>query len=251
MTAVIDTLVNDDISQIKKPFPEVGDFHSSNAIAFFGRDKAYSVYKEDKIKFKEEIRGVAKIKGLALCYGLSYKGLMDVTNNDEAKARELYDNFFNNLPNVKANMEKLIKNTSKDLYLTNLFGRRLYVKGWANKDDWKAKASARNNTLNFGIQSLGADSAKLDLYKVSAYIENNRMDKNSGNLITEHFIARIVSVDQTHLESVDLEADLDSCNEGHTLVLVVDSENNVVSEYDRLLQLPVSLIDKYSMTIVH
>ena len=247
---IIEALINVDISNTGTAFPPVGDFHTANGIAFFGYDRMYKAYKEDYHEFKDILRDTAKKKGLALTYGLGWKGLLDITENNEAKAKELYNAFFANLPVVSKNMKKLLEKTKKDLYLTNILGRRLYIRKWES-DDWRDQASARNNTKNYGKQSLGADITKLILYKVSQYIEKNALDRNMGNLIAKDFCSRILTLEVTDdTEISDLEFELDCLEEGHTRIVLL-KDGKPYLEYDRLVKIPMSMITSIGFNIFH
>lgn len=247
---VLEKLADFDISKMKKAFPPVGDFHAANAVAFYGKDLIQSEYKRDYQYYKDVLRGTAKRLGLALCYGLGWKGLLGVNNNDENKAKKMHKAFFDNLPVLSKNMAKLLKETEKKLYLTNLIGRRLHVTKWASSD-WKDKISARNSTLNYGIQSLGADVTKMILITVCNYIEKNRLYRYAGNLITKRFMRRIVTIDITDLDDLDIdeiEFKLDDLHTGHTKVILVKGDE-LISEYDRLVQIPMSVFKELNMKI--
>ena len=247
---IIEALINVDISNTGSAFPPVGDFHTANGIAFFGYDRMYKAYKENYHEFKDILRDTAKKKGLALTYGLGWKGLLDIVDNNETKAKELYNAFFANLPVVSKNMKKLLDKTKKDLYLTNLLGRRLYIRKWES-DDWRDQASARNNTLNYGKQSLGADITKLILFKVSQYIEKNVLDRNMGNLITKDYCSRILTLEVTDdTELDDIEFELDCLEVGHTKIVLL-KEGKPYLEYDRLVKIPMSMITDIGFNIFH
>lgn len=249
-TDIINKLINLDISENKPEFPPVGDFHTANGIAFFGRDKMEETYKNDYYTFKNVLRDTAKRMGLALCYGLGWKGLLPVADNSETKAKEMHFNFFKNLPVVSKNMQKLLNNTKRDLYLTNLVGRRLYVRAWES-DDWRDIVNARNSTLNYGIQSLGADLTKMIIYKLNRYIEKNYLDRNAGNLIIENFCSRILTLEiDDDTDTDDLEFELDCLEAGHTKI-VLTKNGKPYLEYDRNVKISMRTIKQLNLKIYH
>lgn len=166
-----------------------GDWHSLNASGLYGDefDKC-----TDKFK-RKDLRGIAKIVGLALCYGgtaYTVAGNMKTTKED---AQKKIDNFFRLLNTLNIYMLLTKKRVLEIGKIYNLFGRCRSVEKWAFSASWKEKAYAQRSALNHPIQSSSAEILKIMMIRVDEYIERNGLSPLYGLGIQQHIDLDVVS----------------------------------------------------------
>lgn len=232
-----------------KQFPAIGDWHTSNAIAFYGESVLKETYKSDPHKFKNFYRSNAKAFGLAMCYGGTYKVFVDHMNAPEHEARRLHGDFFKHLSGFSRHLNIVLENAKKNLYITNLFGRRIFVPQLDKKNDFKVQAAGMRTVYNYPIQSVSADLCKLIINECFKLAETAETNRYAGDILNDESIyQRIVSIEES-LVSDELESELNSLENGNVLLLVVSCDGKVLKEFDRPLRLPIEMIEKYNMKI--
>lgn len=232
-----------------KPFPAIGDWHTSNAIAFYGESVLKDTYKNDPHKFKNFYRSNAKAFGLAMCYGGTYKVFVDHMNAPEHEARRLHGDFFKHLSGFSKHLTIVLDNAKKNLYITNLFGRRIFVPQLDKKNDFKVQAAGMRTVYNYPIQSVSADLCKLIINECFKLAESAETNRYAGDILNDESIyQRIVSIEEDQL-SDELVERLETLESGNVLLLVKSKNGDVVQEFDRPLRLPLEWINEYSMKI--
>lgn len=249
---IINTLLNY-VPNGVKPFPEIGDWHTVNTVALDYNEFAFEPMKEayhnDYKTFKKN-RGEGKALGLAFCYGATeYNVQGTFPDMPKATAKQITDNFFKSLPVFNKYLKKLLKQAKKDLYVKTFLGRKLYIPQLSSDEEFRVQMQGKNNAYNYPIQSFGAEHIRLSMYKVGEWVENNQMYKWQGNNIVNHYIKRIVTIHQDDLDSF-VEEELDKMEIGNTLVLVIDNDNKVVSEYDRPVRMTSKFLTDNNMNII-
>lgn len=181
---------------LSKPFPDVGDFHSTNAIAFYGMDKLKGIYNSDPKAFKEIYRSNAKGVGLALLYGGSYKVIQNGIGVSEGEARSMHSAFFNNLSGFKKHVSELERIARKELKVKNLYGSVIYLDD-INHKDFKIANAVKNKLYNYPIQSVAADLVKVIMVKLHDYICKYRLSQWEGDAINKTYYRHIIGLDLT------------------------------------------------------
>lgn len=153
-----------------------GDWHSLNASGLYGDefDKCTDKYK------KKDLRGIAKIVGLALCYGGSsytVSGNMDTTKAD---AQEKIDNFFRKLTTLGLYMLAAKRRVLEVGKVYDVFGRCRDMSKWAFSNTWKDKMYAQRVALNHPIQSTSAEILKILMIRMDEYIELHNLSQLYG-----------------------------------------------------------------------
>lgn len=249
------------------PFPDIGDFHSANAIAFYGIEKATNTYKRSPKEFKEHLRTPAKVNGLALLYGGSYKVLQDSLHITEAEAKQLHHSFFQNLSGFTRHIKQVEKESITNKQTKNLFGRTLHLQGIVDKDP-KVVAAYRRKMFNYPIQSIAGDLTKLIINELFTLSEDNHTNNLAGDNIHYPYYNRIVSTSYKNLTSELIQA-LNQCEDGNILFVVREGEfkghsdndtsdthhyidtntNPITHKFPRPIQLTTDIIEKFNLTI--
>lgn len=233
----------------QEPFPAVGDFHTFNAIAMFGKEFLYNTYKTDYKSFKQIYRDQAKRVGLALLYGGSWKVVQRVIGCDEARARQIHSSFFNTLSGFKKHIEAIEVQSKKDLQTKNLFGSIIYLDD-INNPDFRIAGAVKNKMFNYPIQSLAADLIKMIMVTTSEYIEKHHLSALEGNNIHNPYYTRIVTLPESELD-LDLEEALETLPQGNTLFCLTDPNNpdTITQKWDTPLHITTDFIKEYNLTL--
>ena len=224
-----------------RPFPPPGDFHSRNAVAFFGMKKSREMYFKDPRRYKEEIRALGKVAGLALVYGSGARAFQGwIKGCTEARGQELYDRFFKELPKLKQWGDNTLKRAKDNGFILTMLGRRIYIEGLKGTD-WKAKFRSERHVKNYPIQGSGAEIIKYMLVDVYKYIEEHALNRWYGTYTYRDYYTRIFTVEDSLLNRNTLEI-LEGQPSGNCKIIVIDSNGNPVQEFDRPVQLTVDLV---------
>ncbi len=235
-----------------KAFPPAGDFHSANTAAFFGFEESKKAFFENPKLYKEEFRGVGKVSGLALVYGAGWRLFLEVVPGcTEAHAKHLYNSFFKSLPVFSAYDKQIIRDAKKSGSVMTFIKRVLYIEA-IKSDQWNIQAKGERQAKNLPIQGAGAEIIKFFLLRLFNFIRDNNCSRWFGTYLFSDYYTRVVSLKESQLTD-ELVADLESCKNGNVRVVIVsdDDDTKVVQEFDRSLQMKVSLINKHNLTVVH
>lgn len=232
---------------LEKPFPDIGDFHSTNAIAFYGREKMEQAYKQDPKRYKEFYRANAKGVGLGLLYGGSYQVVQRGLNVSEAEAKQLHSNFFTMLQGFKTHLKTEMAVAKKHKKVRNLFGSVIYLNG-INSDDWQERSANERRLYNYPIQSVSADLIKLIMVRTSEFIERNRLNTIEGQLINHSYYDKVVGLEKSLLTPQMID-ELDKLPNGNTLFVLTDN-NQIVEKFDRHLLINDDFIFSYGLSLL-
>lgn len=157
------------------------DWHGVNAAGLYGEE-----FTEQKDKFKKkELRGDAKIVGLAITYGGTAFTVSKTMGCSVEVAQQRVESFLRELTVLKAYMEQAEQQVYVTGRVANLFGRERDVSAdaWAsrNKDlsfkEIKRRENfARNTALNGPIQGTAAELLKLGMIRAAAYIKEHKLN---------------------------------------------------------------------------
>lgn len=148
-----------------------GDWHSLNASGLYGSDFDNCT---DKFK-RKDFRDIAKIVGLALCYGGSAYTVSGNMRTSKEEAQEKIDNFYRKLTTLNIYMLLTKKKVLETGKAYNLFSRIRDMSKWAFSVSWKDKLFAQRVALNHPIQSTSAELLKIMMIRVDDYIEANKL----------------------------------------------------------------------------
>ena len=228
---------------------KVGDFHSKNAQAFFGDDKCKAVYSESPKKYKDDIRGVGKVAGLALVYGSSWKLFLDIIPNcTEAQAKAIYGNFFKGLPKYAAWDKKNVKEARDTGYVKSILGRRIHI-DTIDSDNWRLVAKGERQAKNLPIQTSGSEIIKYILLKVYTLIDEHNLSRFIGTLLFhEDIYTRIITIPEDKITPEFVE-DLNATPKGNSKIVAVDKDGKPTKEFPKSIKMHTSMLEKHNLTI--
>jgi DNA polymerase I-like protein with 3'-5' exonuclease and polymerase domains len=235
----------------EESYPPAGDFHSANTAVFFGFEKCEESWRNDPKTYKEKFRGIGKVAGLALVYGSSWKMFLDMIDNcTEAQAREIYNNFFKNLPVFSAYDKHIVKQARIDGAVRTFIKRVIYIDA-IKSDMWNIRAKGERQAKNLPIQGAGAEIIKFFLLRLYNYIKENDCSRWHSTYLHSDYFTRVVSIKESEVTDL-LVSELESCKKGNVKVIVVSDTDGtkVIQEFDRSLQIRTSLIAKHNLTVV-
>ena len=150
------------------------DLHSLTAATMYG------VPMEDVTK---DQRSDAKRINFGLMYGRGAKSLSAQLGTDEARGRQLIDEYFANYPMVQRFLQRTANRATRDRTLRTLAGRIRKFGDDPVEDD---RGAMRREAMNYPIQGSSADIAKLALAYISRDLKG--MDARLVNSIHDEFV---------------------------------------------------------------
>jgi hypothetical protein len=263
----IDTLPSAD------PYRDLKDFHTVNAIGFFGEKLIRRVFDtkeslklgdlveegeylnpldKDKrfengvIAVRKYFRNLSKSTGLGILYGGSSRLLEEKLGMSKAIALKLWINFFSTLGVLKAHLEDRLAKAIKNGYVENLFKARFYLPQLKDK---RLFYLGKNKVYNTPIQSTASFLIKIAITRSSKWIDKYSMNRYTANnvakMVKGELYSRIVLLDEKYLKKIESE----DFEKGHTKLLVVNSKGKVIRESEYNIKLDRYRFEKYKMEI--
>lgn len=182
------TLVIADYSQIElRILAEVSDdpafveaFRKGEDLHTLTAATMYGVRMEEVTK---DQRSDAKRINFGLMYGRGARSLSAQLGTDEARGRQLIDEYFANYPKVQRFLQRTANRATRDRTLRTLAGR---IRKFGNDPVEDDRGAMRREAMNYPIQGSSADIAKLAL----AYMREELMglDARLVNSIHDEFV---------------------------------------------------------------
>jgi DNA polymerase-1 len=107
-----------------------------------------------------EMRSKAKSANFGIIYGISSFGLSENLKISKSEAKELIDGYFKSYPQVKTYMDKMIKLSRINGYVSTLFGRKRYIPE-INSHNSMVRSAAERIAINTPVQGTAADIVKI------------------------------------------------------------------------------------------
>ena len=145
-----------DVKKLKQAFVDGIDIHTATASHIFG------VRPEN---VDANLRRQAKAINFGVVYGISAFGLSKNINSTPAEAKAYIDAYFEQMPEIKAYMEKTITFAHTNGFVETPFGRKCSVLG-INDTNKRIVANAERAAINAPIQGGAADIIKLAMNKI-------------------------------------------------------------------------------------
>ncbi len=153
-----------DVKELKKAFKNNQDIHSLTASQVFNLPIG---------KVTEEYRRKAKAINFGIIYGITQYGLakqISVSNNE---ALEFINSYFKKFPEIKDYMDTTIKICRKQGYVTNIFGRRIHLRG-INDRNFSVRSFQERAAINAPIQGSAADIIRLAMIKIDKLLDEKQ-----------------------------------------------------------------------------
>jgi DNA polymerase-1 len=116
------------------------------------------------------MRSTAKMISYGLAYGMEAYGLGQRLNLPTDEAALILNAYFEAFPNVRAYMERTVKEARMRGYTETLFGRRRPIPELSNAN-YRVRQAGERQAMNAGIQGLAADIFKVALVRLDHELE--------------------------------------------------------------------------------
>ncbi len=207
-----------DVKELKKAFKNNQDIHSLTASQVF--DIPINKVSEDQ-------RRKAKAINFGIIYGITQYGLAKQISVSNEDAQEFINSYFKKFPEIKDYMQTTVKSCRKQGYVTNIFGRRIHLRG-INDKNFSVRSFQERAAINAPIQGSAADIIRLAMIKI-----DNTLKKKQANMLlqihdelifeclkaNENNVKKIikeamvsVSTSEHHMFSIPLEVNISSGN---------------------------------------
>ena len=208
-----------DVKELKKAFKNNVDIHNLTAS---------QVFNSPINKISDDQRRKAKAINFGIIYGITQYGLAKQISVSNEEAQEFINSYFKKFPEIKEYMQTTVKSCRKQGYVSNIFGRRIHLRG-INDKNFSVRSFQERAAINAPIQGSAADIIRLAMIKVDNVLgakdkakmllqihdelifECPKKDENSvKKLIKELMVS--VSSSEHHMFSIPLEVSINSGN---------------------------------------
>ena len=208
-----------DVKELKKAFKNNQDIHSLTASQVF--DVPIN-------KVSDDHRRKAKAINFGIIYGITQYGLAKQISVSNVEALDFINAYFKKFPEIKDYMSTTVNSCRKQGYVTNIFGRRIHLRG-INDKNFSVRSFQERAAINAPIQGSAADIIRLAMIKIDKILEDNKKAKmllqihdelifecqiKDEKLIKKIIKQEMVSVSNSdhHMFSIPLEVSINSGN---------------------------------------
>ncbi|MBL6857403.1 MAG: DNA polymerase I [Pelagibacteraceae bacterium] len=156
-----------DVKELKKAFKNNEDIHSLTAS---------QVFNVSIKKVNEDLRRKAKAINFGIIYGITQYGLAKQISVSNQEALDFINSYFKKFPEIKDYMNSTIKACRVKGYVSNIFGRRIHLKG-INDKNFSIRSFQERAAINAPIQGSAADIIRLAMIKLDQLIEVDKKFK--------------------------------------------------------------------------
>ena len=208
-----------DVKELKKAFKNNQDIHSLTAS---------QVFDVPITKVTDEFRRKAKAINFGIIYGITQYGLAKQISVSNEEALSFINSYFKKFPEIKEYMNTTIKTCRKKGFVTNIFGRRIHLRG-INDKNFSVRAFQERAAINAPIQGSAADIIRLAMIKIDKILAENKIakmllqihdelifecqkkDESQVKKIVKEAMTSVSSSDH-HMFSIPLEVSINSGN---------------------------------------
>ena len=208
-----------DVKELKKAFKNKQDIHSLTASQVFDVPIA---------KVTDDFRRKAKAINFGIIYGITQYGLAKQISVSNEEALSFINSYFKKFPEIKDYMNTTIKTCRKQGFVTNIFGRRIHLRG-INDKNFSVRAFQERAAINAPIQGSAADIIRLAMIKIDRILEEKKKakmllqihdelifeclkkDESEVKKIVKEVMTSVSSSDH-HMFSIPLEVSINSGN---------------------------------------
>ena len=208
-----------DVKELKKAFKNNQDIHALTASQVFGLPLN---------KVTDDFRRKAKAINFGIIYGITQYGLAKQIAVSNQEALDFINSYFKKFPEIKDYMNSTIKTCRKQGYVTNIFGRRIHLRG-INDKNFSVRSFQERAAINAPIQGSAADIIRLAMIKIDKILDDQKKAKmllqihdelifeclkkdenKTKKIIRDAMIS--VSSSEYHMFSIPLEVSINSGN---------------------------------------
>ncbi len=156
-----------DVKELKKAFKNNQDIHALTAS---------QVFNVPINKVTDDFRRKAKAINFGIIYGITQYGLAKQISVSNQEALDFINAYFKKFPEIKDYMNTTIKTCRKKGYVTNIFGRRIHLRG-INDKNFSVRSFQERAAINAPIQGSAADIIRLAMIKIDKILEEKQSAK--------------------------------------------------------------------------
>ena len=153
-----------DVKELKKAFKNNEDIHSLTAS---------QVFNVPINKVNDDLRRKAKTINFGIIYGITQYGLAKQISVSNQEALDFINAYFKKFPEIKDYMNSTINVCRKQGYVSNIFGRRIHLRG-INDKNFSIRSFQERAAINAPIQGSAADIIRLAMIKINQLIEEDK-----------------------------------------------------------------------------
>jgi len=151
------------------------------------------------------MRSKAKMVSYGLAYGMEAYGLAQRLGIDQKEAAEILKSYFDNFPNVRSYMDRVITEARDKGYTETLFGRRRLIPELSSQQ-YQVRMAGERQAMNAGIQGLAADIFKVALVRLDARLTAEGMASRLILQVHDEVILEVPPSEEGLATQVTLEA---------------------------------------------
>jgi DNA polymerase-1 len=186
-----------DVKELKRAFKNNEDVHCLTAS---------QVFNVPINKVNENLRRKAKTINFGIIYGITQYGLAKQISVSNQEALDFINSYFKNFPEIKDYMNSTISICRKQGYVSNIFGRRIHLRG-INDKNFSIRSFQERAAINAPIQGSAADIIRLAMIKINKLIENDKKLQTKMLLqIHDELIFECLEKDAMYIEKTIKEA---------------------------------------------
>ncbi len=185
-----------DVKELKKAFKNNQDIHSLTASQVFGVPIN---------KVSNDFRRKAKAINFGIIYGITQYGLAKQISVSNQEALDFINSYFKKFPEIKEYMNSTINTCRRQGYVTNIFGRRINIRG-INDKNFSVRSFQERAAINAPIQGSAADIIRLAMIKIDKVLDK-QMNKTKMLLqIHDELIFECLKKEVKHVKKIVKEA---------------------------------------------
>ena len=186
-----------DVKELKKAFKNNEDIHSLTA------SQVFNVLIN---KVNDDLRRKAKTINFGIIYGITQYGLAKQISVSNQEALDFINAYFKKFPEIKDYMNLTISACRKQGYVSNIFGRRIHLRG-INDKNFSIRSFQERAAINAPIQGSAADIIRLAMIKINRLIEEDKKLQTKMLLqIHDELIFECLEKDEEYVKKTIKEA---------------------------------------------
>jgi len=211
-----------DVKELKKAFKNGEDIHSLTAS---------QVFNVPINKVNEDLRRKAKTINFGIIYGITQYGLSKQISVSNQEALDFINSYFKKFPEIKDYMNTTVNSCRKKGFVTNIFGRRIHLRG-INDKNFSVRSFQERAAINAPIQGSAADIIRLAMIKINKLIKNDKKMQTKMLLqIHDELIFECLEKDKAYIKKTIKEAMI-SISSSDYHMFSIPLEVNVNSGYN-------------------
>jgi len=213
-----------DVKELKKAFTNKDDIHSITASQVFD----VSIKKVD-----QNLRRKAKTINFGIIYGITQYGLAKQISVSNQEALEFINSYFKKFPEIKDYMQSTVKFCQKNGYVSNIFGRKIHLRG-INDKNFSVRSFQERAAINAPIQSSAADIIRLAMIKLHELIKLKKVHDTRMLLqIHDELVFECLKSNKSDVEKIVKKTmESISSSEHHMFTIPLDVNINSGNNWD-------------------